>query len=351
MTADQLPAFGASHAAPPGRSLLARALARPSLAALLALVVVVLVFGVQAPGLLSWDGLAAILDTAAILGIGGVAVALLLIAGHFDLSIGAVAVGSAVVSALLVGNAGWGTWPALLVSLLCALLVGLVNGLLVVSTGMPSFLATLATFLVVEGSTLAGAHWITGGAAMQGLGSSPGWASATAVFDSTLQLGDGRFRVSLLWWLGATALASWVLWRTRFGNAVFASGGARRAARQLGVAVRRTTVVLFCLTALAGWLIGTLGLLRTGGVVVTTGLDREVDLVVVAVIGGCLLSGGYGSPVGAALGALLYGVAREGIVLAGWNHQWFEALLGVLLLLALLANGVVRSRLKTVPRA
>lgn len=351
MTADQLPTFGVSRAAPAGRRLLARALTRPSLAALLALAVVVLVFGLRAPGLLTWGGLAAILDTAAILGIGGVGVALLLIAGHFDLSIGAVAVGSALVSALLVENAGWGAWPALLLSLLCALVVGLVNGLLVVSTGMPSFLATLATFLVLEGSTLAGAHRVTGGVSVEGLGSSPGWSSATAVFDSTLEIGSGRFRVSLLWFLGATALAAWVLWRTRFGNAVFATGGARRAARELGVAVRRTTVVLFCLTAVAGWLIGTLGLLRTGGVQVNTGLAREVDLVVVAVIGGCLLSGGYGSPFGAALGALLYGVAREGIVLAGWNREWFEALLGVLLLLALLANGVVRSRLKAVPRA
>src|SRR6195952_2804746 len=105
MPADQPPAFGASRATPPARSLLGRALARPSLAALLALAVVLLVFGLQAPGLLSWDGRAAILDTAAILGIGGVAVALLLIAGQFDLSIGAVAVGSAVVSALLVEDA------------------------------------------------------------------------------------------------------------------------------------------------------------------------------------------------------------------------------------------------------
>jgi simple sugar transport system permease protein len=351
VTADQLPGFGASRATPPGRRLLARALTRPSLAALVALAVIVLVFGLRTPGLLSWDGLAAILDTAAILGIGGVAVALLLIAGHFDLSIGAVAVGSALVSALLVGNAGWGTWPALAVSLLCALVVGLVNGLLVVGTGMPSFLATLATFLVLEGSTLVGAHRVMGGATVKGLGASPGWRSADAVFDSTVAVGDGTFRVSLLWWLGATALAAWVLWRTRFGNAVFASGGARRAARELGVAVRRTTVLLFCLTAVAGWLIGTLGLVRTGGVQVTTGLGREADLVVVAVIGGCLLSGGYGSPVGAALGALLYGVAREGIVLAGWNPQWFEALLGILLVLALLANGVVRSRLRAAPRA
>jgi simple sugar transport system permease protein len=162
---------------------------------------------------------------------------------------------------------------------------------------------------------------------------------------------EGTFHVSVLWWLAVTAAATWGLWRTRFGNAVLASGGARRAARELGVPVRRTTVTLFCLTATAGWLIGTIGLLRTGGLQVSPGLGQEVDFVVVAVIGGCLLGGGYGSPVGAAVGALLYAFAREGIILAGWDSRWFQALLGVLLLVALLANGVVRSRLKAVPRS
>jgi simple sugar transport system permease protein len=172
------------------------------------------------------------------------------------------------------------------------------------------------------------------------------------VFGATHQVGGGRFRVSLLWWLGVTALGAWVLWRTRFGNAVFASGGARRAARELGVRVRRTTVTLFCLTATAGWLLGTLGLVRLGGVQATMpGLSSAVDFVVVAVIGGCLLTGGFGSVIGASLGALLYAVTREGIVLAGWDPRWFQALLGVLLLLALLANGEVRRRLKAVPRS
>jgi simple sugar transport system permease protein len=165
-------------------------------------------------------------------------------------------------------------------------------------------------------------------------------------------VGDGRFRVSLLWWVGVTALGAWVLWRTRFGNAVFASGGARRAARELGVPVRRTTVALFCLTAAAGWLLGTLSLVRLGGVQATTpGLISAVDFIVVAVIGGCLLTGGFGSIIGASLGALLYAVSREGIALAGWDQRWFQALLGVLLLMALLANGEVRRRLKAVPRS
>jgi simple sugar transport system permease protein len=337
---------------PRGRRLLGRALARPSLPALVGLVVVVVVFGVQTPGLLTPGGLASVLDSAALLGIGGVAVALLLIAGQFDLSVGVLALASSLVTALLIEEAGWGTWPALLASLAAALLVGLLNGFLVVNTGLPSFLVTLATFLVLQGTSQAGAAALAGSARVTGLRDAPGWASADAVFGSTVQFGDGRFRVSLLWWLAVTALAGWALWRTRFGNAVFASGGARRAARQLGVPVRRSTLVLFCLTSAAGWLIGTLGLIRLGSVQVgAPGLGSAVDFIVVAVIGGCLLTGGYGSAVGPAIGALLYAVARQGIALAGWDPPWFQAFLGVLLLVALLANGVVRHRLKAVPRS
>jgi simple sugar transport system permease protein len=350
VTADPLPSFGPATA-PAGRSLRARVLARPSLAALGALAAVALFFGLRSPELLGSRSAAGWLDAAATLGIGGVAVAMLLIAGQFDLAIGAVGVGSALVTALLVGHAGWGVWPALGISLACALTVGLVNGLLVVGTAMPSFLATLATFLLLEGATLGGAHLLWGTSTIGGLTGAPGWATASAVFDGAVRLGDGWFSVSLLWWLAATASATWVLWRTRFGNAVLASGGAPRAARELGVAVPRTTVILFCLTAGAGWLIGTLGLLHTGGMEVTPGLAPVVDFVVVAVIGGNLLGGGYGSPVGAALGALLYAVAREGIVLSSWDVRWFQVLLGALLLVALLANGVVRSRLRAAPRS
>jgi simple sugar transport system permease protein len=350
---DRVPPFGAAQSdVPPARRLAGRVLARPSLPSLVGLLLVVAVFAVQDLDLLGWGGLATVLDTAAMLGIGGVAVALLLIAGQFDLSIGILALASSLVTALLIGHADWDVWPALLASLAASVAVGLVNGFLVVSTGLPSFLVTLATFLVLQGSALAGTNALAGSGRVGGLDDEPGWSSAAAVFGATHQIGDGRFRISLLWWLGLTALGAWALWRTRFGNAVLASGGARRAARELGVPVRGTTVALFCLTAAAGWLIGTLGLIRLGGVQATTpGLGTAVDFIVVAVIGGCLLTGGYGSVVGASLGALLYAVTREGIVLAGWDARWSQSLLGVLLLLALLANGEVRRRLKAVPRS
>jgi simple sugar transport system permease protein len=354
MSTERLSAFGPAMRAVPrsaGRRVLDRLLARPSIGALFGVLSVGVFFTLQAPGLLSAGGLATILDIAAPLGIGGVAVALLLVAGQFDLSIGVVAVTSSLITALLVSQAGLDIWPALLLSLAGALLVGAVNGLLVVTTGLPSFLVTLATFLILQGGSLAVASAIAGSSRVSGLGGTPGWSSALAVFGSTAQLGGGRFRISLLWWVAATALTTWQLWRTRFGNAVFASGGARRAARELGVPVARTTVLLFLGTAAAGWLIGTLGLVRLGGVQVDPALGAEIDFIVVAVIGGCLLTGGYGSTVGASLGALLYAIAREGISLAGWDPRWFQAFLGLLLLVALLANGVVRRRLRAVPRS
>jgi simple sugar transport system permease protein len=355
---ERLPAFGPVTAdGPRARRWLVRALARPSLPALIGLAAVLAVFLPLAPNLVTTAGLANVLDTAALLGIGGVTVGLLLIAGHFDLSIGVVAVASALGTALLAGPAGWGIWPALLVSFLGALAIGLVNGLLVVNTGLPSFLVTLATFLVLQGTAQAGGQSVSTFSRVTGLAESDGWWAAVAVFGSTLDVGDGRFRISLPWFLLVTALATWALWHTGLGNAIFASGGARRTARQLGVPVARTTVTLFCLTATAGWLIGTLGLIRLGSAQVSgvqigaTGLTTAVDYIVVAVIGGCLLTGGYGSAIGAAIGAVVYAVAEHGIVLAGWDAPWFEAFLGALLLMALLGNGVVRRRLKAAPRS
>jgi simple sugar transport system permease protein len=353
MITERLATFGPAAPVRPrsaGRRLLDRLLARPSVGALLGVLVVGAFFAVQSPGLFGSGGLATILDMAAPLGIGGVAVALLMVAGQFDLSIGVVAVTSSLVTALLVTRAGLGIWPALLLSLAAALLIGAVNGLLVVTTGLPSFLVTLATFLVLQGASLAVASAVAGSSRISGLAGASGWSSALAVFGATTQLADGRFRISLLWWLAATALTTWQLWRTRFGNAVFATGGARRAARELGVPVARTTMLVFLGTAAAGWLIGTLGLVRLGGVQVDPGLGAEIEFIVVAVIGGCLLTGGYGSTVGASLGALVYAIAREGISLAGWDPRWFQAFLGLLLLVALLANGVVRRRLRAVPR-
>jgi simple sugar transport system permease protein len=341
----------AAPAAARRNGLLDRALARPSSSAIGGLLVAVVLFGVLVPDLLTWRGLAGVLDVAATLGIGAVVVALLLIAGELDFSVGVVAAASAMISTLLITQGGWGTWPALAAGLVGALVVGVVNGVLVVNTGLPSFLVTLATLLVLQGLVSHGIGVLTDSGRVDTLDGAAGWDVAEALFASTLVVGDGRFRVSLLWFVAVTAVATWTLWRTRFGNALFGIGGARPAATELGVPVRRTTVALFCLTAAAGWLIGVLALTRTGAVSAVPGLASGVDFLVVAVIGGCLLTGGWGSVFGTAVAAVLYAVARQGITLAGWDPQWFQMLLGALLLVALVANGVVLRRLRAAPRS
>jgi simple sugar transport system permease protein len=348
VTVDRLPF---TRVAPPRRRVLDRVMARPSLAAVLGLLVVVVVFALRVPELLTPEGLAGVLDEAALLGIGGVAVGMLLVGGHFDLSIGTVTVASAVLTGVLAGTTGWGIWPALAVSLAAALAVGLVNGWLVVRTGLPSFLVTLATALVLQGTTVSALPLVIGAPRVTGLDEAPGWSSASGLFGSTAEVGGGVFPVSLLWWLVTTAGASWLLWRTRFGNDVLAMGGSRRAARELGVPVPRTTLILFAMTATAGWLLGTLALVPVASVGATPALVTAIDFVAVAVIGGCLLTGGYGSMAGAAVGALLYAVARRGVELSGWDLRWSQALLGVLLLVALLFGGAVRSRLRAAPRS
>ncbi len=349
MSTAQRPVFGVPVRRPLSRSR--RLLTRPSTPALIGVVVALVVLGAQTPQLLGAGGLASLLDAAALIGIGAVAVTLLLVAGQFDVSIGVLAVASSVVAALLVREAGWGVWPALAVSLLAALAVGAVNGVLVVVTGLPSFLVTLATFLVLQGGTLVVAQSVAGTSLVDQVDGGPGWASAEVVFGSGLELGDGRFRVSIVWWLVAVVLSGWLLRRTRFGNAVYALGGSRRAARELGVPTARTTVALYLITATAAWLLGTLAMVRQAGVPVTPAFGDEIEYLVVAVIGGCLLGGGYGSAVGAAAGALLYGVVHTGIGVAGWDQRWFEVVLGILLVVALLANGVARRRLVAVPRS
>jgi len=334
---------------PPSRGR--RLLTRPSTPALAGVLVALVVFGAQAPQLLGAGGVASLLDAAALVGIGAVAITLLLVAGQFDVSIGVLAVASSVATGLLVTEAGWGVWPALAASLVGALAAGAVNGALVVVTGLPSFLVTLATFLVLQGGTLVVAQSVTGRSLVDRVDVAPGWSSAEAVFGSGVLVGDGRFRVSIVWWVVAVLLAGWLLRRTRFGNAVYALGGSRRAARELGVPTAWTTVALYLITATAAWLLGTLALVRQGGVPVSPEFGAEIEYLVVAVIGGCLLGGGYGSAVGAAAGALLYGVVRTGILAAGWEPYTFQVVLGVLLVVALLANGIARRRLIAAPRS
>jgi simple sugar transport system permease protein len=271
-----------------------------------------------------------------------VAVALLMIGGHFDLSAGVLTGTTALTVGIVAGQLEQNTWLAIAVALVIALAVGFANGWLVTRTGLPSFIITLGTFLMLQGLNLGLTKAFTGTVVANGISAAPGYDSAKAVFASTVTIGGQPFRIAILWWLLVTAVGTWVLLQTRFGNWVFATGGDEVASRNVGVPARRTTITLFMTTAAAAWFVGTILAVRLTSVQANTGTGNELIYIVAAVIGGCLLTGGFGSAVGASLGALVFGMTQQGIVYLRWDADWFYFFLGAMLLLAVLANRLVR---------
>jgi simple sugar transport system permease protein len=228
--------------------------------------------------------------------------------------------------------------------------VGALNGWLVVRTGLPSFIVTLGTFLALQGLNLGVTRLITGSVQVTGIRTADGYESAGFVFASWFDTGDTNFQISIVWWLAFTAVAAWLLLGTKFGNWIFAVGGAAVSARSVGVPVARTKILLFMGTAFAAWLVGSINILRFTTVQANQGIGLEFQFIIAAVIGGCLLTGGFGSAIGAAIGALIFGMARQGIVFADWNSDWFMLFLGIMLLGAVLVNNTFRRRAERVRR-
>jgi simple sugar transport system permease protein len=317
-------------------------LVTPELGALVGAVVVFAFFAVQSPVFRSARGIANWLDPASTLGIMAVAVALLMIGGHFDLSAGVLSGTTALTVAIVAVEFRQNIWLAIVLALLVALAVGFVNGWLVTRTGLPSFIITLGMFLMLQGLNVGLTKLFTDTVTVGGIDDVPGYAAAEWLFASRLAVAGTEFRVAILWWLLFTAAATWVLLRTPFGNWVFATGGDEISARNVGVPARRTTITLFMTTATAAWFIGTTLAVRLTSVQANTGVGQELIYIVAAVIGGCLLTGGFGSAVGASLGALIFGMTQLGIPYLHWDADWFYFFLGAMLLLAVLANRLVR---------
>jgi simple sugar transport system permease protein len=325
-----------------------RLLHRPELAAAGGAIVVCIFFSLYAgsSGFLTKAGAATYLEIASELGILAAAVSLLMIAGEFDLSIGAVIAASGMMIALLATELKWPIWACIAAAASLALLAGFVNGLIVVKTKLPSFIVTLGTLFMLGGSTIGVTRLVTGRTQVGGLHEAAGFSSAETLFASRI----GGFSVSILWWLAVVALATWVLHRTRSGNWIFGAGGGPEAARNLGVPVSAVKVGLFMTTSLAACLIATIQAIKFTGADVLRGTGKELEAILAAVIGGTLLTGGYGSVIGAAFGALIFGMVQQGIVFSGVDSDWYKVFLGAMLILAVLVNSAVRSRMMKVRR-
>ena len=234
-------------------------------------------------------------------------------------------------------------WPAILLTFLFAAVVGAMNGWLVMKTRLPSFIVTLATFFSLQGINLGLTKQITGTVRVAGIDQAVGFDSARAVFATDLW-DPYKFRIAVIWWIVITIVATWVLTRMRFGNWITAVGGDANAARNIGVPVPRTKIILFMYTAMSAALVGIMTALRLRSVQAGQGVGEEFTYIIAAVVGGCLLTGGFGSAIGASVGASIIGMAFIGIAFAGWNTDWSFLFLGLILFMAVMVNTVISRR-------
>jgi simple sugar transport system permease protein len=326
------------------RSTLGRLLARPEVGALAGAIVIFLIFFTVAPPFRELNSLATVLYVSSTYGIPAVAVALLMIGGEFDLSAGVAVTASALVASMISYQFSANMFVGVLVALVVALAVGFINGYLVVKTGIPSFLVTLGTFFMIRGLNLAITKIVTGNVGTNDVSDIAGFEMAKNIFASSFTVGGVQIRITLLWWILFVLVATWVLLRTHVGNWIFAVGGSAASARAVGVPVNKVKIGLFMTVGFMAWFTGMHILFNFNTVQSGIGLGNEFIYIVAAVVGGCLLTGGYGSVIGAAIGAFIFGMTNQGIVYAGWNPDWFYFFLGALLLGAILLNNFIRSR-------
>ncbi|MGR3464560.1 ABC transporter permease [Limimaricola sp.] len=291
---------------------------------------------------------------------------LLMIAGEFDLSVGSMIGFAGMMIAIFGVTLGWPMWVAILVTFALCVSIGALNGFIVVRTGLPSFIVTLAFLFILRGFTIflpqvierktiiggireaAEGDWLGalfGGEILKGLFVWLGDAGIIATFERGSRMGEpvvSGIPMLIVWALGLILFGHVLLTRTRFGNWIFAAGGDAESARNSGVPVNRVKITMFMFTAFCATVFATCQVMEFGSAGADRGLLKEFEAIIAVVIGGALLTGGYGSVIGAALGALIFGVVQQGLFFAGVESSLFRVFLGVILLFAVILNTYIR---------
>ena len=345
---------------------LARLLRRPEAGAAGGLIATIIIFALLpgASALYSLQGAMTFLTLSAELGIIAAAAALLIIAGEFDLSVGSMIGFAGVVIGLTVRYLGFPLWGGILSAFAVAVVVGYFNGLIVVKTRLPSFIVTLASLFILRGLSIGITRAVTGRTQIPYILDDVPDPWTAAIFNGHVLTGlfqwmadqgwigarsDGApfvtgIPMSIVWCIGVTVVASWVLTQTRFGNWIYASGGDPVVARNVGVPVSRVKIILFIGTACSATLLATIQVMEAGSADTVRGLLKEFEAIIAAVIGGVLLTGGYGTVYGALFGALIFGLVQMGIFYTGIDTDWFKVFLGLVILAAVLVNNYIRAK-------
>lgn len=310
---------------------------RPEAGAILSLAAVVLFFvivgGVELGNL---AGAASWVNFAANLGIIAIPVGMLMIAGELDISIGAMIPAGSMSIAIVSGHYEMPIVVGMLVALGIGVLVGLINGILTVRTSVPSLIITLGTLVAMQGIVLSASVLLTGNAsvALQ----APEWSKA--LFG---QLLAGSYQVIIVWWLALTAVYVLVIHHTRYGNWIFAMGGDKDSARNAGIPTRGLTISLFVLSATSASFVGMCGAILFNSAQVSGGMNYIFNAIVSVVVGGVLLTGGFGSVLGIFIGTVTFAIVSQGIYFTSIDRNWSSLVIGVMLLFAVLMNNNFRN--------
>lgn len=344
----------------------ARLMKRPELGAIAGVVLVTIFFLFTADSaMFTLSGVMNFMTPASQLGILAIGAAMLMIGGEFDLSIGSMVAFAGLIFGACVVTFGLPLIVAIPLTFAFAAMVGAVNGSIVLKTGLPSFIVTLAFLFILRGVSLVGLKLATGGStqlrgvrdalendflaplfsgdAFTGLFS---WLASIGVVE-TFKNGAPKvpgIPVEILWFIFIALVATYILLRTPYGNWIFASGGDRVAASNSGVPVRRVKISLFMLTACCAALVAIITVMDSGSTDARRGFMKEFEAIIAAVIGGCLLTGGYGSAIGAFFGAIIFGMVVIGLSYTNFDQDWFQVFLGGMLLIAVLFNNYIRKR-------
>ncbi|WP_170767239.1 ABC transporter permease [Ruegeria conchae] len=349
-------------------SPLRRALIRPELGGIVGTVAVFTFFLLFAfdsgmftsQGVLNWSIVSAQFMIIA------VGACLLMIAGEFDLSVGSMIGFAGMMIAIFSVTLSWPVWMAIIVTFALCVSIGALNGFIVVRTGLPSFIVTLAFLFILRGFTIylpqtierktiiggikdvAEGDWLAsifGGKVGQGFFSWLGENGLIETFERGTRAGqpvvDG-IPMLIVWAIGIIIFGHVLLTKTKFGNWIFAAGGDAEAARNSGVPVNKVKILMFMFTAFCATVFATCQVMEFGSAGADRGLLKEFEAIIAVVIGGALLTGGYGSVLGAALGALIFGVVQQGLFFAGVESSLFRVFLGIILLGAVILNTYIR---------
>jgi simple sugar transport system permease protein len=280
---------------------------------------------------------AAWLNIASGLGIIAIPIGLLMIAGELDISVGSMVPAGSMTTAIIAGHYGMPIWVAVAAVLILGVTIGLINGNLVVRTAVPSFIVTLGTLFAVAGTVLGLSVIITGTTSVA-IKAPP---LAKAIFGD-LYFGK-QFQVLIAWWLAATAVYIFFVHFSKYGNWIFAMGGDKESARNAGIPTRRLTITLFVLSATSAAFVGMCQAILFNSAQVSGGQSYIFNSIISVVVGGVLLTGGFGSVIGVFFGTITFAIVTQGIYYTDFDRNWSSLIIGLLLLAAVLMNNTFRN--------